>query len=85
MRSPVQDLIRLLAEIERQPGVHRREMAEILGVSMSTVTRLLRQARERYQLRITRDAGPKGVYVIESWGLLDRERVMIAAGTDKDQ
>jgi DNA-binding transcriptional regulator LsrR (DeoR family) len=67
-------LLRLLATTT-QP-LSQRELALRLNLSKATITRLLRQARQEYQMVIDPPCPATPYYVIVNWGYLDPASVL---------
>lgn len=67
-------LLRLLANTN-QP-LSQRELALKLNFSKPTITRLLRQARQEYQMVIDPPCAKTPYYVIVDWGYLDPQTVL---------
>lgn len=81
--TTVRDLMRLLVSIDQNGCRSAREIAEGLGMTHVTVTRLIYRLRVQYHIVIQRAVGPHKEYTILDWGFLDRERVYAYVNDDE--
>uniref|UniRef100_UPI0039F66B00 hypothetical protein n=1 Tax=Sulfuriferula sp. GW6 TaxID=3345112 RepID=UPI0039F66B00 len=73
-------LLVMLQTIARHGGVGRAELREAVGVSRSTLTRLITVTRAQFGVdmrwRIDRSLPAGGEYYIADWGIFDAIRVL---------
>ncbi len=78
-RVDAHDLMLLLVYVSKHSGVTISEIGEHLSVSDSTVYRMIRSAREQFEVSITwrsdHTMPTAGEYYIENWGVFDSRAV----------
>lgn len=73
-------LLQALVYIDSHGGVASVELAEVVGLSIASVKRLIANARQQYGVVVTwrRDNSmpSHGEYTVEDWGVFDRQKVV---------